>query len=173
LADPAVHTIANLHAYIDALRAGDDVPRRTADAFHTAARSVQHTLGLDDDTDLDQVDIDQLLATYRDAAAGRLARLSVDTYASNFSRIVGWFTGRSSLDYRRRDPGQSVPATTLGYQIQLRPGQLIHLQLPADLTTAEARRLGEFIAMLPVEPDTTTDQPGDPPRAAGRPGPTS
>ncbi|MFG2043938.1 hypothetical protein [Dactylosporangium sp. NPDC048998] len=152
----AHHTIAELHAYIDGLAANGVVARRTAGAYHMAIRSLQSTLGLGDDTDLAAADIEQLLASYLNATAGRFTRHSINTYVSNIRRAVDLFTGRAAHHVRRRRAAAATPPATLGYTIQLRPGQFVHFRLPPDLTAAEAQRLATFIITLPIEPQDPT-----------------
>jgi len=151
--EPAKTTIADLYLYIDELPAADGVPPRTADAYRTAIRSLQEALGIGDDTDLFELDIDRALRRFREATAGRLTRNSIDTYCNNVRRAVGRFTGRLIRSEAGRRPYRQrtiSPPTTIDYTIQLRPGELVRFRLPADLTVAEAQRLAAFITSLPA-----------------------
>ena len=159
---PTRHTIADLLAFIDDLPATRGVARRTADAYRTAIRVLQHALDLAPDTDVVDLDVEEALSRLRAQTAGRYTHHSIETYCGNIHRIISLFMGRLpewKVQPRQGRRGVVTPATTIAYKIQLRPGHLVHIHLPADLTTAEAQRLATFIMSLPADaPDGRADQ---------------
>jgi len=46
---------------------------------------------------------------------------------------------------------------TLGHEYRLRPDYVVRLELPADLTPREARRLGDFVSTLSFSGDEDAD----------------
>ena len=118
---PTRPTIADLLAFIDDLPATHGVAGRTADAYRTAIRVLQHALGLAPDTDVVDLDVEEALSRLRARTAGRYTHHSIETYCGNIHRIIGLFTGRLpgwKVRPRQGRRGVVTPAPTITYTVQ-------------------------------------------------------
>ena len=150
---PHQRTITDLFAFIADLPATRGIAPRTADAYRTAIRVMQDVLDIGPDTNVDDLDIDEIAQRLHDRTAGRYTHHSIATYTGNIRRVIDLFAGRMPDWKMRPRPGHHASVTsetTIAYKIQLRPGKLVVIHLPADLTRAEAKRLATFITSLPV-----------------------
>jgi hypothetical protein len=63
---------------------------------------------------------------------------------------------------RRVEPQRELPdkiqSDLIAYPFPLRPGKIVSLYLPLDLTFTEAKRLGKYLESLSMDADTTTER---------------
>jgi hypothetical protein len=88
------------------------------------------------------IDVDALLDRFVAAHRDDFARESIQSYRSNFRRTVELALGDSQGD---------LTESWVSYRFPIRDGYAVEMRLPADLTTAEARRLATLITALPVD----------------------
>ena len=79
-----------------------EIAGRTADAYRTAIRVLQHALGLAPDTDVVDLDVEEALSRLRARTAGRYTHHSIETYCGNIHRIIGLFTDQAIRWAHRR-----------------------------------------------------------------------
>lgn len=154
--------------------------KNTAGAFRAAAREVLGVDADEGDLskiDIRTLDVDDLARRFANLRAGKYASGSLETYQSRFRRSVGMYKQflenpaawrpdkRERGDIGRKPAGRSTAirkdTTEMGptrtstnfvvYPFPVRQGVLASLSLPADLTRAEAKRLGDFLQTLAVE----------------------
>lgn len=116
----------------------------TASSRKTAVREVL-SVSFGDDwaaTSFRGADVDVLLERFVAAHRDDFARESIQSYRSNFRRTVELALGGSQAD---------TAETWVSYRFPIREGHAVEMRLPADLTTAEARRLATLINALPVD----------------------
>ena len=87
-------------------------------------------------------DVDALLEKFVAAHRDDFAKETIQSYRSNFRRAVELALGDSQAD--KTDDWVT-------YRFPIRDGEPVEMRLPADLTTAEARRLATLITALPVD----------------------
>lgn len=133
------------------------------------------------------LDIDDVLRRFETLRAMKFSTGSLGTYKSRFKKSMAMFNDfrgnpsgwRPDMKPRNRNtnpsaraaiPGLSAPqgpmsshqpsssVSVITYPFPLREGVLVSLQLPADLTKREARRLSAFLESVAVE-DVGTQMP--------------
>ena len=155
------YTVAALARFADAIVTLTE--RRTwASNLRTAIHTVLRYTDLPADRDVRHMHLDKVLDTFARRARLDLAATSVGTYDLGFrraiTRFVAYTDGLESWDRDKR-PGQPGGARLQEHTLPLRPGLVVRLRLPADLTAGEARRLNRYIAALadaPQQPSTGT-----------------
>lgn len=145
------YTVAALARFADAIVTLTE--RRTwASNLRTAIHTVLRYTDLPADRDVRHMHLDKVLDTFARRARLDLAATSVSTYDLGFRRAVTRFVAYT-------DGLESGGARLQEHTLPLRPGQVVRLRLPADLTAGEARRLNRYIAALadaPQQPSTGT-----------------
>jgi len=164
LVGPSAYSVAALARFADTVRTLTD--RQTwATNLGTAIRTVLRHSDLPGDQDVRTLDLDQVLDTFTTRTRDDLSRTSIATYDIAFRRAVHRFVaytdGQRGWDRDER-PAPAGETRLLAHSLPLRPGLVIRLRLPADLTAAEAHRLTRFIRALAHDPTaidpTSTDR---------------
>lgn len=156
------------------------MPAATAQALAVAARNVLGILTDAEKVDLSQLDLDAAIRRFTNKRAKDFSPASLKEYGRRVRRAVELFLGwredpanftvktRTTGARRRRDtegeihepgtrdtPAEHFPDETPGtYRTALpvRPGFVVTLvNIPYDLTSAEADRLADFVRMLAVK----------------------
>src|ERR1043165_2558938 len=128
----------DLFAYLDALAMTGRLKRTSIDLARSTLKRVLEATDVTIDTVLDDLDIDQirsqlesldLKSSTAEAYAGRLRRMVKESRA--------WAAGEPL-----KQPKDAEDDSMIDYPLQLRPGRRVAFTLPADLTPAEAERIG-------------------------------
>jgi hypothetical protein len=153
------------------------MPSATAQALAVAVRNVFGVLSADEQTDIRNVDLDATIKRFNNKRARDFNPSSLKEYGRRVRRAVELFlqwrdnpaefavkTRASSSGRKERraradvsgatEADERVPIGGTGYQsaITVRPGRVVTLlNVPEDLTTAEAERLAQFVRMLAVQ----------------------
>ncbi|MEV0644890.1 hypothetical protein AB0I28_06465 [Phytomonospora sp. NPDC050363] len=144
----------DLFVYLDALGKTGRLKRTSIDLARSTLKRVLEATDVTIDTVLDDLDIDQirsqlesldLKSSTAEAYAGRLRRMVKESRA--------WAAGEP---LKKPEEEKSM----IDYPLQLRPGMRLSFSLPADLTPAEASRIGRFLSELVV--DEPVDEPAEP-----------
>lgn len=116
--------------------------------------------------DVESFDVADLVERYQTARGVRLKPAGVERYKEHLSRATALFTPyiddgtaaetdptpEPDVDNGRAFSKDSAPMPeTLTYPFPLRPGVVATLEIPPDLTRAEADRLSKFLDSLVVE----------------------
>lgn len=146
----------DLFAYLDAVARAGHLKKTSIDLARSTLKRVLEATDVTIDTALNDLDIDaireqleslDLKPTTAEAYAGRLRRMVKESRA--------WATGEPLKKAREEK-------SMIDYPLQLRPGMRLNFTLPADLTPAEAERIGRFLTALVVEEDEAADaEPSD------------
>lgn len=177
---PNAYSVDDLLEFLDHAAKRGLVPTATAQALAVASRNVLGVLTDDEKKDLGQVDIEAAIRRFTNKRARDFNPSSLKVYGQRAQRAVTLFldwrkdpanftvkTRAPRGTAKRRNgtpddhpqapdvPAAAVPAQTDGtYQSSLpvRPGVVVTLMnIPTDLTPAEAERLAGFINMLAVK----------------------
>lgn len=141
----------DLFVYLDVLAKTGRLKKTSVDLARSTLKRVLEATDVTIDTVLDDLDIDQirsqlesldLKSSTAEAYAGRLRRMVKESRA--------WAAGEPLKKPEEDD-------TMIDYPLQLRPGMRVNFKLPADLTPAEAERIGRFLTALVVEDDEPDD----------------
>lgn len=97
------------------------------------------------DTEFSAREVPVLLDRFVAERTGSFNENTITSYRSYFSRAVETY-----LEGNGGAAGQDQD-DLISYRAQIRPGLVIELPLPADLTAAEAKRLARFIESLPLD----------------------
>ncbi len=156
------------------------MPVATAQALAVATRNVLGILADDEKADLSQLDLDAVIKRFTNKRARDFNPASIKEYSRRVRRAVDLFLGwredpahftiktRATGAARRKDKGiangefaireapaeQTAEETPGTYRsaFPVRPGLVVTLiDIPNDLTRAEAERLADFIKMLAVK----------------------
>ena len=156
------------------------MPAATAQALAVATRNVLGILSDDEKADLRQLDLDAIVRRFTNKRAKDFNPSSLKEYGRRIRRavdlVLSWrddpanFTvkTRTTTGPRKRDTeiGRDAPMTretsteqapdevagTYRSAIPIRPGLVVTLvNIPSDLTSAEAERIAGFVRMLALE----------------------
>jgi len=153
------------------------LPANTAGAYRAACREVLAAVEPDgwEDVNVRTVDTDDYASRFERLRMGKLKPESLLTYKSRFRNSVQMYikylespsTWRYTAERPssgRKKPGSAavdvddappvegrVRAGSIEYPFPLRPGLVVKLHLPSDLTRPEAKRLAAFIDALSVD----------------------
>lgn len=157
------------------------MPVATAQALAVASRNVLGVLSEQERGDLSELDIASVIRRFNNKRAKDFNPASLKEYGRRLNRAIDLFLKwredpanftvktRATSTARKRSTGSGdqsepsegaradAPATTQRsgtYQssVPVRPGVVVTLSnIPYDLTTAEAERLGNFVKMLAVD----------------------
>lgn len=169
----------DLQGFLD--HAGDKgfMPAATAQALGVATRTVLGILADDEKADLSQLDIDAAIKRFSNKRARDFNPSSLKEYGRRFRRAVELFLAwredpanfsvktRTTSAPRKQDrgSGNSEPAArdateqapdemagTYRSSVPVRPGLVVTLvNIPNDLTSAEAERIAGFVRMLALD----------------------
>jgi hypothetical protein len=177
---------ARLLAFFRELAADGNMNAGTASLHQTAVRKMfaDHPQG--QEVPLDELDVGALFAALRKREGRRVKTATLETYRTTFERAIELYrlwdgTRRedrpADLLRRRRERRFNTAATGPMFEhvLPLAPSRLAELRLPADLTTAEARRLARFVEALASddEPAVPTSMAVGRRRPAARPAPAA
>jgi hypothetical protein len=156
------------------------MPAATARALAVASRNVIDILTEDEKADLSRLDIDAVIKRFVNKRAKDFNPASLKEYGRRVRRAVDLFlewrkdpanfttkTRASSTSRRKQSGAENGERTTKDLQAEaipsqlpgtypssfpIRPGLVVTLvNIPYDLTSAEAERLASFIKMLAVQ----------------------
>jgi len=156
------------------------MPAATAQALAVATRNVLGILAENEKADLSQLDVDAAIKRFNNKRAKDFNPTSLKEYGRRVRRAVDLFLGwredpanftiktRTTGAPRKKDqgPGNSEPATrappteqlpdevagTYRSSVPVRPGLVVTLvNIPNDLTNAEAERIASFVRMLALK----------------------
>jgi hypothetical protein len=160
--------------------AGDKglMPAATAQALAVATRNVLAILSDAEKSDLSQLDLDTAIRRFTNRRAKDFNPTSLKEYGRRVRRAVGLFLNwredpanftiktRNTSSPRKKDKGtansepavrdmEQVPddvAGTYRSSVPVRPGLVVTLiNIPNDLTSAEAERIAGFVRMLALD----------------------
>jgi hypothetical protein len=173
----ANYSADELLAFLDHAAEKGLMPAATATALQVASRTVLAILTDQERADVRKLDLDAVTRRFENKRARDFTPGSLKTYGSRVRRAVAQFITwrdepgnfrpktRSTAAMRARrqadeiehssedltDSPRTPPSTPGTYQtaFPLRPGSVVTLlNIPEDLTPAEAKRLSDFITML-------------------------
>jgi hypothetical protein len=154
------------------------MPAATAQALAVAVRNVFSVLGGEERADIRSLDLDTAIKRFNNKRAKDFNPSSLKEYARRVRRAMElygqWRENPANFSVRTRTPSaakkdraaqpeiptpkemdyQSGQNASAGYQsaFPVRPGRVVTLlNIPEDLTTAEAERLAQFVRMLAVQ----------------------
>ncbi|HTW75485.1 MAG TPA: hypothetical protein VMD56_11260 [Steroidobacteraceae bacterium] len=156
------------------------MPAATAQALAVATRNVLGILAENEKADLSQLDVDAAIKRFNNKRAKDFNPTSLKEYGRRVRRAVDLFLGwredpanftiktRTTSAPRKKDkgPGNSEPAArappmeqvpdevagTYRSSVPVRPGLVVTLvNIPNDLTNAEAERIASFVRMLALK----------------------
>jgi hypothetical protein len=170
-------TVAGLLAFL--AKAGNDgtLSRSTADAYASAVRQVFEVVGEGwEQAELDPRTLNERFQQFKAARRTQYKETTLQSYKSRLYKSMELY-GRSRrgqraaprrpthaqqprLEPARRPDRPSPPprpeprrqAQVIPHQFPLRPGLLITVALPTDLSPTEARRLHAFVDALAMDP---------------------
>jgi len=145
----------------------------TAQGWRVATSKVLEALSAEDRADVRRIDVDAVFRAFLNRNPGRLSPVSVGEYRRRVGRAIEEFVKwvenpggygarsaawqaradarprlRSSPSPRDRDRAPEPPAAGIALSYPLRPGFLVQVMVPRDLTVDEARRMGAFLLTL-------------------------
>ena len=174
------HSVADLLDFLSHAGDRGLMPTATAQALAVAVRNVFSILGEEEQADIRALDLDATIRRFTNKRAkdfnpaslkeyGRRVRRAVDLYNQWREDPADFSVKTRSTPASKKDRGVqlesspalrssvdidiSTPASRGGYQsaFPVRPGKVVTLlNIPEDLTTAEAEKLAQFIRMLAV-----------------------
>jgi hypothetical protein len=177
---PNAYSVDDLLDFLDHAAKRGLMPAATAQALAVASRNVLGVLMDDEKKDLAQVDIDAVVKRFTNKRAKDFNPSSLKVYGQRVHKAVRLFldwrkdpasftvktrTPRGTAKRRNGSPDDrsqtpDVPAAAVPVQIDgtyqpalpIRPGVVVTLlNVPVDLTSAEADRLAGFIKMLVIK----------------------
>lgn len=135
----------DLFTYLEALAATGRLKKTSIDLARSTLKRVLDATDITVDTVLDDIDIDEIR---RKLESVDLKSSTAEAYAARLRRLVkesrAWAAGEP---LREPEPEKSM----IDYPLQLRPGMRLTFTLPADLTPAEAERIGRFLSTVALD----------------------
>ncbi len=176
---PNTYSVDDLLKFLDHAAKRGLMPAATAQAMAVASRNVLSVLTDDEKKDLSQVDIGATVKRFTNKRARDFNPSSLKVYGQRVQRAVtlflDWRKDPTNFTVKTRSPrgtakrrngtpdglpqAPDIPAAAVPAQIDgtyqsslpVRPGMVVTLMnIPTDLTPAEAERLAGFIRMLAV-----------------------
>ena len=163
---PPGGTVAELLEFLSVQVAQGGLTRSTADAYASAVRQVFETAGEDwERVEVRPAALDEEFARFARQRRGQYKDSTLQSYKSRLYKAVSLYTrgrGGAATQPQLSEPTAPVPrprpaarpaaAQVITHQFPLRPGLLVTISLPTDLSSAEARRLTTFVNALATEP---------------------